>query len=108
MQGKLLTTKFPTLVPFDYREKPTNLIVFMVGGATYQEAKEISTTYNEVADKVILGGTYIHNSRSFLAEVSQIKNLQKNNQAAAQKSSFEIQWNLPHELFFRQITTNIF
>lgn len=91
MQGKLLTTKFPTLVPFDYRDKPTNLIVFMVGGATYQEAKEISTTYNEVADKVILGGTYIHNSRSFLAEVSQIKDLRDNNNpTAAQKASFEI------------------
>ncbi len=42
----------------------------MVGGATYQEAKEISTTYNANADTVILGGTYMHNSRSFLAEIS--------------------------------------
>ena len=45
----------------------------MVGGATYQEARELSTTYNANADTVILGGTYMHNSRSFLAEVSQVE-----------------------------------
>ena len=52
-----------------------NLIVFIVGGATYEEAREISVTYNSEEDRVILGGTYLHNSKSFLAEVSQIKQL---------------------------------
>ena len=70
MQGKLITQKFPTLQAFDYRDRPENLIIFMVGGATYSEAREISMTYNQEADKVIMGGTFMHNSRSFLAEVS--------------------------------------
>ena len=35
LQGKLTTQKFQTLQPFDFRDKPDNLIVFMVGGATY-------------------------------------------------------------------------
>jgi len=48
------------------------MIIFVVGGATYQEAKEMSLSYNTEADKVIVGGTYMHNSRSFLAEVSQL------------------------------------
>ena len=48
------------------------MIVFVVGGATFQEARELSTTYNTESDTVILGGTYMHNSRSFLAEVSQL------------------------------------
>ena len=45
----------------------------MVGGATYEEAMSLSTTYNIQEDRVLLGGTYLHNSKSFLAEVSQIK-----------------------------------
>ena len=47
----------------------------MVGGATYQEAREMAVTYNTQADKVIYGGTYMHNSRSFLAEVLQVSQL---------------------------------
>ena len=46
------------------------MIVFMVGGATYQEAREISTIYNKDSDRVLVGGTYMHNSKSFIAEVS--------------------------------------
>ena len=70
MQGKLTTQKFSTLQPFNYNERPENLIVFMVGGATFQEARELSTTYNTESDRVIMGGTYMHNSRSFIAEIS--------------------------------------
>jgi len=73
MKGKLPAQQYPATQAFDFREKPVNLIVFMVGGTTYEEAKEISTTYNMEEDKVILGGTYVHNSKSFLAEVSQIR-----------------------------------
>ena len=50
MQGKLTTQRFPTLQPFDFRDRPEQLIVFVVGGATYQEAREMSTTYNSQAD----------------------------------------------------------
>lgn len=42
----------------------------MVGGTTYEEAKDIATTFNNQGIKVILGGTYIHNSKSFLADVA--------------------------------------
>lgn len=59
----------------------------MVGGATYEEAKELSCTYNMQDDRVILGGTYVHNSKSFLAEVSQIKQLTGNKQT---RLNFEI------------------
>ena len=75
LQGKLPTQKFPTLQPFDYRDKPVNLIVFMVGGATYAEARELAVANNVESDRVIYGGTYMHNSRSFLAEVSQISQI---------------------------------
>lgn len=47
----------------------------------------MAITYNGEADKVIYGGTYMHNSRSFLAEVSQVSQL-RNGPGAA---SLEIQ-----------------
>ena len=61
----------------------------MVGGATYCEAREMAVTYNSKADKVIYGGTYMHNSRSFLAEVSQVSQLRNGPGASA----LEIEWH---------------
>jgi len=90
LTGKLNTQRFPTCQPFNFTDKPDQLIVFMVGGATYQEAKEISTTYNTISDNVIIGGTYMHNSRSFLAEVSQVEHTRRQG-AANGMSSLEIQ-----------------
>jgi hypothetical protein len=54
---------------------PEKLIVFIVGGATYEEAKELSSVYNVPgnSNKVILGGTNIVNSNDFLAEVAKLK-----------------------------------
>jgi vacuolar protein sorting-associated protein 45 len=47
-------------------------VVFIQGGATYEEAKEISVLNTRLQGlEVVLGGTHIHNSKSFLAEIYQ-------------------------------------
>lgn len=52
------------------KEKPQDIIVFMVGGATYEEAKLIATLNASVPGiRVVLGATCIHNSTTFLEEV---------------------------------------
>lgn len=52
------------------RDKPQDIIVFMVGGATYEEAKLVATVNASVPGiRVVLGATCIHNSHSFLEEV---------------------------------------
>lgn len=52
------------------RDKPQDIIVFMVGGATYEEAKLVATVNASVPGiRVVLGGTCVHNSHSFLDEV---------------------------------------
>lgn len=52
------------------RDKPQDIIVFMVGGATYEEAKLVATVNATVQGiRVVLGATSIHNSHSFLDEV---------------------------------------
>ncbi|KAL8802185.1 MAG: hypothetical protein Q9182_003974 [Xanthomendoza sp. 2 TL-2023] len=52
------------------RDKPQDIIVFMVGGATYEEAKMIAQiNASSPGVRVVLGATTIHNSTTFLEEV---------------------------------------
>lgn len=52
------------------RDKPQDIIVFMVGGTTYEEAKMIAqVNASSPGVRVVLGGTSVHNSFSFLEEV---------------------------------------
>jgi hypothetical protein len=40
---------------------------------TYEEAKDVALTFNGAEGRVLIGGTYIHNSSSYLADISQIQ-----------------------------------
>ncbi|KAF4975624.1 hypothetical protein FZEAL_7615 [Fusarium zealandicum] len=52
------------------KDKPQDIIVFIVGGATYEEAKMIAgLNATSPGVRVVLGGTTIHNSATFLEEV---------------------------------------
>ncbi|OAA71909.1 Sec1-like protein [Akanthomyces lecanii RCEF 1005] len=52
------------------RDKPQDIIVFMVGGATYEEAKMIAgINATTPGVRVVLGGTSIHNTSTFMEEV---------------------------------------
>mmetsp|Transcript_20546 Transcript_20546/g.31671 ORF Transcript_20546/g.31671 Transcript_20546/m.31671 type:complete len:603 (+) Transcript_20546:15-1823(+) len=50
---------------------PEEIIIFMVGGVTYEEATKISefNETNPAKIKIILGGSTVHNSTSFLEEM---------------------------------------
>ncbi|KAI0121804.1 Sec1-like protein [Daldinia grandis] len=52
------------------RDKPQDIIVFVIGGATYEEAKTVaSINASSPGIRVVLGGTNIHNAATFLEEV---------------------------------------
>ncbi|CAK7207820.1 vacuolar protein sorting-associated protein 45 [Sporothrix eucalyptigena] len=54
------------------RDKPQDIIVFMVGGATYEEAKTVAGLNESVPGvRIVLGGTTIHNAESFWDEVDE-------------------------------------
>lgn len=53
---------------FSPRRPPQDVIVFIIGGATYEEALSIHSL-NVAGYNCILGGTTIHNSESFIREV---------------------------------------
>lgn len=53
------------------RNKPL-IIVFYVGGVTYTEAKQ-AECYEDA--RVVVGGSFVHNSKTFIGEVIQLKSL---------------------------------
>jgi vacuolar protein sorting-associated protein 45 len=68
-KGRPIDQQYPFIsseVP--YRRPPTEVIAFIIGGATYEEALAVHQL-NQMGYRVILGGTTIHNSESFLDEI---------------------------------------
>ncbi|KAI1384494.1 Sec1-like protein [Hypoxylon trugodes] len=52
------------------RDKPQDIIVFVIGGATYEEAKTVAgINASSPGIRVVLGGTSIHNAATFLEEI---------------------------------------
>ncbi|KAJ3385380.1 vacuolar protein sorting-associated protein 45 [Entophlyctis sp. JEL0112] len=51
------------------KDKPQDVIVFMIGGTTYAESREIAKlNANTPGVRILIGGTTVHNSSSFLRE----------------------------------------
>ena len=70
LKGKLNESQYPTLGDDPSGRRPQDVIVFIVGGTTYEEAlcvHQINQSHPGV--HVVLGGTTVHNSTSFLEEV---------------------------------------
>jgi len=71
-KGKLKDSQFP-LISNSSSGRPNEVVVFIVGGATYEEATKVAE-FNKANPgmKVVLGGSCIHNSNSFLKEVGNV------------------------------------
>jgi vacuolar protein sorting-associated protein 45 len=69
LKGRLKEIQYPFLEGHT-RDKPQDIIVFMVGGTTYEEAKSVAQINASLPGvRVVLGGTAVHNSTTFLEEV---------------------------------------
>ncbi|KAG9296244.1 hypothetical protein G9A89_014836 [Geosiphon pyriformis] len=68
-KGKLKDTSYP-FFEGSTKDRPQDIIIFMVGGVTYEEARYVAQ-FNASATGVraVLGGTCVHNSTSFLNEI---------------------------------------
>lgn len=74
-RNKLKDTSHPYVtVPSSMPYKPQEVVVFMVGGVTYEEAYQISefNKANAGSVRVVLAGSTIHNSTSFLEELKEL------------------------------------
>ncbi|CCA69277.1 probable vacuolar protein sorting protein VpsB [Serendipita indica DSM 11827] len=84
LKGRLKETSYPFVEgqkgvgPNLALQKPQDVIIFMVGGVTYEEARVVALLNQELAGngtamnpgtRILLGGTSIHNSSSYLAMI---------------------------------------
>lgn len=78
MKGKLKQDNYPFAIkpksPAPDTVVPEEIIIFMVGGTTYEEATKVSE-FNEQNPnvRVILGGSTVQNSTSFLEELKALR-----------------------------------
>jgi len=73
IKGKLRDQQYPFVDGGGMtRDKPQDIIVFIIGGATYEEAKMVAgINASSPGVRVVLGGTTIHNSATFLEEIEE-------------------------------------
>ncbi|KAK3944717.1 vacuolar protein sorting-associated protein 45 [Diplogelasinospora grovesii] len=71
IKGKLRDQQYPFIEGGGTtRDKPQDIIIFMIGGTTYEEAKMVATINASAPGvRVVLGGTTVHNAGTFLEEV---------------------------------------
>ena len=80
VKGKIKDSAYPPCYPLGSQSaasnsatatKPSEIVVFIIGGATYEEAMKVSefNTLNQ-SMKVVLGGSCVQNSNSFLHEIN--------------------------------------
>lgn len=71
IKGKLRDQQYPFVEGGGTtRDKPQDIVVFIIGGATYEEAKMVAgINASTPGVRVVLGGTTVHNATTFLEEV---------------------------------------
>ncbi|RKF73055.1 Vacuolar protein sorting-associated protein 45 [Golovinomyces cichoracearum] len=73
IKGRLREAQYPFLEGGgSTKDKPQDIIVFFIGGVTFEEAKIVSQlNVSSLGVRIVLGGTTVHNSSSFLSEVEE-------------------------------------
>lgn len=71
IKGKLRDQQYPFVEGGGTtRDKPQDIVVFIIGGVTYEEAKMVAgINASSPGVRVVLGGTTVHNTTTFLEEV---------------------------------------
>ncbi|KAI4494916.1 PREDICTED: vacuolar protein sorting-associated protein 45 [Polistes canadensis] len=70
IKGKLNTQTYPFLGNIVMSKRPQDIIVFMIGGTTYEESLNIyNLNKQNPGVQIILGGTTVHNFESFIEEM---------------------------------------
>ncbi|XP_036297763.1 vacuolar protein sorting-associated protein 45 isoform X3 [Pipistrellus kuhlii] len=64
IKGKLKESLYPYLGPSTLRDRPQDIIVFVIGGATYEEALTVYNLNRSTPGvRIVLGGTTVHNTK---------------------------------------------
>lgn len=71
IKGRLRDQQYPFIEGSGTtKDKPQDIVVFMIGGTTFEEAKMVAQMNASTPGvRVVLGGTSVHNSSTFLEDV---------------------------------------
>ncbi|RUS23094.1 Sec1-like protein [Endogone sp. FLAS-F59071] len=73
VKGKIKETSYPFVEGTGSKDRPQDIIIFIIGGTTYEEARYIAQlNASTPGARFVLGGTCVHNSTSFLHDVEEI------------------------------------
>lgn len=71
VKGKLKESAYPYVGTSQLRDRPQDIIVFMIGGTTYEETLTIHNINRTTPGvRVVLGGTSVHNMTTFMEEIT--------------------------------------
>eukprot|EP01116_Phalansterium_solitarium_P000020 TRINITY_DN10010_c0_g1_i1.p1 TRINITY_DN10010_c0_g1~~TRINITY_DN10010_c0_g1_i1.p1 ORF type:complete len:557 (-),score=183.72 TRINITY_DN10010_c0_g1_i1:46-1716(-) len=74
LANKLPENYYPFFSGSRTRDRPQDIIIFFVGGVTYEEALIVHEFNSQnVGSRIILGGTHVHNSKSFLQDLEMFR-----------------------------------
>jgi len=72
--SRLKESDYPYVLGSPSKDRPRDVIVFIVGGATFEEGFCVHqfNSQNTFGVRVVLGGTTVHNSKSFFRELGRV------------------------------------
>jgi len=78
VRGRLRDIDYPFVGNHFQQGRPQDVVIFMVGGTTYEEARTVHMiNATQTGTRVILGGTIVQNSTSFLNDLEEMQRAQK-------------------------------
>lgn len=73
IKGKLKEAAYPYLGTGQLKDRPQDIVLFIIGGTTYEEALTVhQLNKSSPGVRIVLGGTAVHNFQSFLEEISSV------------------------------------
>eukprot|EP00850_Spirogloea_muscicola_P012538 SM000081S22672 [mRNA] locus=s81:444749:449655:- [translate_table: standard] len=73
VRGRLRDTDYPFVGDHFQQARPAEVVIFIVGGTTYEEARAVALhNASGAGTRILLGGTGVLNSSSFLADLVEL------------------------------------
>ncbi|XP_026470099.1 vacuolar protein sorting-associated protein 45-like isoform X2 [Ctenocephalides felis] len=69
-KGRPLDPQYPTVGNQQTYRPPQQVVVFIVGGVTYEESLAVHSINSQLGNRVVIGGNTIHNFNSYLEEIT--------------------------------------
>lgn len=78
VRGRLRDIDYPFVGNHFQQGRPQDVVIFMVGGTTYEEARTVHlVNATQTGTRIFLGGTIVQNSASFLNDLEEMQQVQR-------------------------------